>query len=416
VSISLHRRQAGVTGAGGQTQPAVTPVDGVAQRLQRRRGAAQHDGHVLVAGAPDRDVARRIAHAFGLAERRVVFFVEHDAAQPGQRREHRQPRAEQDVRRARLCCRPRHRACAVAHFAVHHVQAGMRKARRDARLQLRRQRDLGHQQQALPAGRDHGVDQPQIHLGLAAAGHAVQQADRVARRREQGFGQCGGLVLAQHVPGFGGAQRAGRLHPAVGDQAFEHAAGARGQRAQFAFVQRAGIDQRGDQLAADVAHRQPGDGCAPCVGHAQPPAGTLRARRADGGRGSHGGHLADRLLIVVRDELDQRPPAFRQGRAAGVDVEQRLDARRVHPIRVRPVASAQPQAMPHSSLRPKGTRTRQPGFSLREARSVIVEQRRNRACQRDAQQGRRPCFFCAFVVPAYAINGFSHLRQVVQED
>ena len=291
----------------------------------------------------------------------------------------------------------------------------MRKARRDARLQLRCQRDLGHQQQALPAGRDHGVDQPQVHLGLAAAGHAVQQADRVARRGEQGF-QCGRLVRAQHVPGFGGALRAGLFHPAVGDKSFEHAAGARGQRAQFAFVQRAGIDQRSDELAADIARRQSGEGSAPGVGRAQPPAGTLRTRRADGGRGSHGGHLADRLLIVVRDELDQRPPAFRQGRAAGVHVEQGLDARRVHPIRVRPVAVGPAPGNAPQLAAAEGHAHPATRRSLREARSVIVEQRRNRACQRDAQQGRRPCFLCAFVVPAYAINGFSHLRQVVQED
>jgi hypothetical protein len=57
------------------------------------------------------------------------------------------------------------------------------EARRETLDQLRRQRDLGHQHEGLPALRNDGLDRAQVHLGLAAAGHAAQQELRVAAER-----------------------------------------------------------------------------------------------------------------------------------------------------------------------------------------------------------------------------------------
>ena len=49
---------------------------------------------------------------------------------------------------------------------------------RNKRGDGRRQRDLGHEhQQHAPAGREHLRREPQVDLGLAAAGHAVEQRD-----------------------------------------------------------------------------------------------------------------------------------------------------------------------------------------------------------------------------------------------
>ena len=50
-----------------------------------------------------------------------------------------------------------------------------RKAGGDARFQLRRERDLRHHHERLAATRQHAIDELQIDLGLAAAGHAVEQ-------------------------------------------------------------------------------------------------------------------------------------------------------------------------------------------------------------------------------------------------
>jgi hypothetical protein len=63
----------------------------------------------------------------------------------------------------------------LGQLAVQADQPGSREAGGDARLELRRQVDLGHQHQRLPALRQHVGDQAQVDLGLAAAGDAEQQ-------------------------------------------------------------------------------------------------------------------------------------------------------------------------------------------------------------------------------------------------
>ena len=126
-------------------------------------------------GAPDRDIARRIAQAFLLLEGRVVFFIDHDQLQARHGHEHRQPGTEHNRRLSALRREKTARARRIAHAAVgaDNVRAG--KARRDAALELRRQRDFRNQHQRLAATRQHGGDGAQIDFGLAAAGNAVQQ-------------------------------------------------------------------------------------------------------------------------------------------------------------------------------------------------------------------------------------------------
>ena len=52
----------------------------------------------------------------------------------------------------------------------------------EAAHRLRRQRDLGQQHQRLLAAREARRDRGEIDLGLAAAGHAVEQERREAAR------------------------------------------------------------------------------------------------------------------------------------------------------------------------------------------------------------------------------------------
>ena len=64
------------------------------------------------------------------------------------------------------------------------MQHGERRIepRGEAPDELRRERDLGDQHQRLLAAAHHLGDGAQVHLGLAAAGHAVQQERRVPAR------------------------------------------------------------------------------------------------------------------------------------------------------------------------------------------------------------------------------------------
>ena len=76
-------------------------ADHVLQGLERGRRRAEHDGHAGALRAQDGEVARRIAEAaLVLLERRVVFLVDDDDAEIGDRREHRRARAEHDARLA----------------------------------------------------------------------------------------------------------------------------------------------------------------------------------------------------------------------------------------------------------------------------------------------------------------------------
>ena len=95
---SAHVGMASATARSRQFEQAVAPglrVHG--KGFQRGRGRAEHDRDVALLGAPDRDVARRIAQAVLLLEGGVVLFVDDDQLQARQRHEHRQPRAEHDV-------------------------------------------------------------------------------------------------------------------------------------------------------------------------------------------------------------------------------------------------------------------------------------------------------------------------------
>jgi hypothetical protein len=136
--------------------------------------------------APDRHVARRVAQAFLLLERGVVFLVDDDQAQARQRHEHREPGAEHDVGASLQRLEEAARARRIGHAAVGADDVRGGKARGDAAFELRRQGDLRHQHQRLAAAREHGIDGAQIDFGLAAAGDAVQQHDVEAGGVENG--------------------------------------------------------------------------------------------------------------------------------------------------------------------------------------------------------------------------------------
>ncbi len=112
--------------AAGRSQTVTLPRLGVAARLEagRRRG---QDGHrARLVRAHQREIARVIARGVLLLEGGVVLLVDHDDAQPLDRREHRRARA-----RARPARSPIARAPTPARVRLRRApSAGSRAARR----------------------------------------------------------------------------------------------------------------------------------------------------------------------------------------------------------------------------------------------------------------------------------------------
>ena len=172
-----HRGQAAGAHAGGHFQAAVAPALARLPALQRRRGGTQHHLGVFQPAPVHREVARRVARAFLLLVARVVLLVHDDQAQPRQRGEHRHAGAEHDARRAQVRGEPAAQALRMRHAAVQRHDGRGAEALDEARLQLRREVDLGHQHQRLRlrVAREQALHGLQVHLGLAAAGGAEQQ-------------------------------------------------------------------------------------------------------------------------------------------------------------------------------------------------------------------------------------------------
>jgi hypothetical protein len=137
----------------------------------------------------------------------------------------------------------------------------------EARFQLRRQVDLGHQHQRLPPERERALGRAQVDLGLAAAGHAMQQHGRCRRVAAER------LELLQRLRLLGARCGPRRL------------AGRRRQRARDALAQ---------------------------LGDAVGELGVVEL--AQFGRQHRQRHFADTSLVVRGGELDQRAPRQRQRR------------------------------------------------------------------------------------------------------
>ncbi len=113
-----------------------------------------------------------------------MLLVDDEQAQPVERREDRRPRADHQVHLAAPDAVPLIVALAVGQPAVldgHAIAEGRPELRGD----LRRERNLRHQDQHTPALRDGVTRQAHVELGLAAAGDAVHQRGVVAAAVEQ---------------------------------------------------------------------------------------------------------------------------------------------------------------------------------------------------------------------------------------
>ena len=260
-----------------------------------------------------------------------MLFIHQDQAQPRQRCKHRQAGAEDDVGVAAegLDEAARARTVGQARMQAHHP--GRRKALGDALLELWGEGNFGHQHQHLPALGQPVRGQAQIDLGLAAAGdpmqqpaakalsarqHGLQRAVLLGRQRGQAAGgikalcifgsrhqpaaaqqvtdRLAALTLAHHAAPPGRAVLRQRLQ-----QGQRLAGAARGL--QGLGARHADVEQRVFVLGADAV-------------------GTTQS----GWQGERD-HLAQRRVVVTRDESHQLQPVRGQRQHIALNVKHRLE-------------------------------------------------------------------------------------------
>ena len=120
----------------------------------------------------------------------LLLLVDHDQADLAEGREERRPRAHHDIGGTVEDAAPLVEALARRQLAVQEGDA-VAEPGHEARCDLRRQCDLGHQDDHPKAARDRLARGPQVHLGLPARGHAMKQEaptgpDRRIDRRHRG--------------------------------------------------------------------------------------------------------------------------------------------------------------------------------------------------------------------------------------
>ena len=179
-------------------------------------------------GPVDGQVPGVVAQTLLLLERQVMLLVDDDQPRPCQRCEDRRASADHDAGLTVARCHPGIQTFAVIQTRMqdHHGDA---EASLEAFQSLRGQADFRYQHQHLAACAEAMLDGLQVDLGLAAAGHPVEQPGGEARLCFYSV-QCGGLLpigcqprLAQQWQGLVGMVMglADALHQALLFQRFQ---------------------------------------------------------------------------------------------------------------------------------------------------------------------------------------------------
>ena len=263
----LHPGQRRAVGARAQRAPRQRMPG-----LRARRGRAVDDGGAGRARPPGGDLAGVVAGRGVLLVRGVVLLVHDHQAEPADRREDGASRAQDHVGVALADAPVLLRPLGGRQRRVPDGDA-LPQARAQPPQQLRREGDLGHQDDAAPAPRPRRRDGPQVDLGLAGSRHPVEEEHAsICHRRLRGrqrvrlvAGQGGRLVGSgrRAADGLEGAGRDG-LGRQVDDPGVRHAPHGR---------------ERGARPAAQVRGGQPPARRRQRLGH-RPPAGPLRRLRA----------------------------------------------------------------------------------------------------------------------------------------
>ena len=180
----LDRRHALAAEPLRQGDAAIAAAPRIDLGLERRRRRRQHHRDLRDVAAHHRHVAGVIVHAVLLLVGRIVLLIDHDEAEIGIGQKQRRARADHDGDLAVGDRAPGARAPARRQFRMPfrrpHPEAGG-----EAVEKLRGERDLRHQDQALPAAADRLRHRLEIDLGLARAGDAVEQRHRIAALGER---------------------------------------------------------------------------------------------------------------------------------------------------------------------------------------------------------------------------------------
>ncbi len=231
--VDRRQRRHGAAGvARCEPQVAVAPRLGVDAGFERRGRRGQHHGGLLEAAAHHRHVAGVIAHAVVLLVGGLVFLVDDDEPEVGEGQEQRRARARHDLDVARRDAGPGPRPPPHRHAGMPFRRAHA-EALGEAVEELRRQGDLGQEDERLAAGAQRGGDGLEVGLRLARARDAFEQADGEAplgRPRGERRGGLGLRGIESHLGRVGigrRRQRVGRqrhrLQRAFVDEAVDHA-------------------------------------------------------------------------------------------------------------------------------------------------------------------------------------------------
>jgi hypothetical protein len=215
-----------------QMQLLVAAASRVDLGFDGRRRGREHDRDAAHIRTYNRHVARMIAHAVFLLVGRIMLFIDHDETEIGIRQEQRRARADRDRRLAR-----RHRRPSALAQALRELRVPFRRSHAETLAEaiehLRRERDLRHQDQRLPALPDRFRHRFEIDRGLAGTGDAVEQRCGIAPGRDGGAQGINRRSLRRRQIGpreigIGrGRDRIGRQHQrlerALVDQPVDHA-------------------------------------------------------------------------------------------------------------------------------------------------------------------------------------------------
>ena len=196
-----------------QREPLVAPGLHIAQCFQAGRSGNQHGRGGAQPGTHDRHVARVVGHTVFLLERRLMLLIHNNKAEIRERQEQRGACAHDDRRRPLRHRAPREPPDPRRQVGVPDGGRGVKPP--GATVQpLRAQGNFRQQHQRLPPLRHARGDGLQINLGLAGAGHAVQQRD-AEPSADRGPQRCGGdgLFRAQRRAGAG---HVGHFWPGAG--------------------------------------------------------------------------------------------------------------------------------------------------------------------------------------------------------
>jgi hypothetical protein len=209
-------------------------------------------------------------HTVFLFVRGVMFLIDHDQTEIGIRQKQCRARADHDRHFAVGNRAPGAGAPARRQFRMP-LRRPHTEPRREAVEELRGERDLRHQDEALPAAADHLGHGFEINFRLARTGDAVEQRGRVAAFRDRRFQCYGAGTLCSRQFGldeiwirlFG--NRFGRQHDGLDrafvDQPVDHTGADAGFTCRFALRVHHAVGKQFKHALARAGHA-----CRRCTG------------------------------------------------------------------------------------------------------------------------------------------------------